>query len=326
MIKLKPSELATAIETAALARQPLMIHSAPGLGKTQITGQVAAKLGYKQYTWILSNRDAVDISGVPDVRDGRTYWNPPADLPSVGPCLWHIDEFNRCEQMTQNALLKLIDECALGTYRLPDPCAIVACINPGDRGTIEMSGAQKARWSHVELVADFPDWRKWALANDVEHIVIAFLSWRPDLLHSYDPKALGNPNPRAWVRVSNVIKLNPPANIKRALIEGLIGEGPAMEFAGFERVYLSLPQMDSIITNPTQAIIPGEPSARFAVAAGLAKRATPKNFGSILMYLDRMPEEYNLLCVNMATARQNGALLHTPEYNRWVANHPEFTA
>jgi hypothetical protein len=83
-----------------------------------------------------------------------------------------------------------------------------------------------------------------------------------------------------------------------------------------------MPNLDAIIADPSNAAVPGEPAVLFALAGGLAQRATENNFGRVLTYLARIPEELSGFSVRDAV-RMSPDLQHTPEYTAWAVTHPD---
>ena len=211
----------------------------------------------------------------------------------------------------------------LGEHRLPDGWSVLAAGNrEGDRAvTSRMSSALANRFVHLSFKPDLDDWPRWAVGPcDLRPEVVAFLRWRPDLLHRFEPAEKAFPSPRAWASVSHILAASPSAYIKFALYEGMVGRGEAIEFTGFLGVFLSRPSLDSILLNPSTAPIPDEPSALCAVATGLARRTTEQNFTSVSQYADRLAREYGTLLVKSATARLP-CLAHHPAFTRWAVNN-----
>ena len=77
-----PAELAEALSLLARSRQPVIVWSPPGCGKSQIAQQVANEDGYRYVDIRALLLDPVDLRGIP-WRDehGRTRWAPPSFLP-----------------------------------------------------------------------------------------------------------------------------------------------------------------------------------------------------------------------------------------------------
>ena len=325
---MKPTELTEALRLLVRAKRPAMVHSHPGMGKSQIMRAVARLEGRKLFDLRLTGRDASDVLGLPTIARGETTWARPAMLPkeSDGPSLLFLDELNRASQMMLNAGLQMILDHKIGEHALPANCVVMAAGNPeSDPGVVKMSAAMKLRLVHLDLEVSVEDWSQWAIGAGIEPVVIAFIRFRPELLHRFDAKERSSPNPRTWEFVSRIVSENPDPRIAHALFAGAIGESAAGEFAGFRRLYATLPSIDAIMLNPAQTKVPSEPSTLYAIAAALARRATPQNFGRILTYLDRLPVEYHVLSVKMAAGRHNGTLTSTPEFTKWAVAHSDVT-
>lgn len=325
---MKPSDLTEALKTCMAARRPAFVWGDPGLGKSQLMALVARETGRKFHDLRLSGRDAVDVLGLPTVTKGETTWARPAMLPkaSDGPSLLFLDELNRASQMMLNAGLQMVLDHRIGEHALPADCVVMAAGNPeSDPGVIRMSSAMKKRFIHFDLEVSVDDWCRWAVGAGVEPVVIAFIRFRPELLHRFDAKARQSPSPRSWEFLSQLVaqQLNP--RVEHALFAGTVGEAAAVEFSGFKRLYTSLPQIDAILLNPAKTPVPTEPATLYAIAAALARRASAQNVGRILTYLERMPVEYNVLSVKMAAGRANGTITATPEFTKWAVAHSDVT-
>jgi len=323
---MKPSNVATALTTCINARQPVMIWGAPGIGKSQVAQQTAQVLNRAVIDIRASLLDPVDLRGIPHIDKGRTAWCPPAFLPdaSAPPSIILLDELNRAPVLVQNGLFQLVLDRALGEYRLPDTAEVVACCNrESDGGGVQrMPQALANRFVHLEMEPDLEDWCKWAVRFGIEPPVIAFLRFRPDLLHQFSRSDRAFPTPRSWEFVSRITGVNPGNGIEHALYSGSVGEGAAVEYSAFLRLYRELPSIDAVILNPASAPIPNGPATLFAVAYALARRATCGTFGRILQYLDRLPAEYGVYAVQDAT-RRDTSIQSTPEFTRWAIAHAD---
>jgi hypothetical protein len=320
---MKPSEVASSLSILAQIQKPSFLWGAPGVGKSQIVAQVAASLGVRLIDIRAVLLDPVDLRGLPTVEHGKAAWAIPAFLPEDGAGILFLDELNAAPPLVQAACYQLVLDRALGEYRLPDGWSVFAAGNrEGDRAvTSRMSSALANRFVHLSFETDLDDWSRWAMGpGDLRPEVVAFLRWRPELLHRFEPAEKAFPSPRAWASVSHILAAIPPADIEFALYEGTVGRGAAIEFTGFLRVFRSLPSLDGILLNPGTALVPGEPSALCAVATGLARRATDQNFAAVIEYAGRLAREYGTLLVKSATARLPGLAQH-PAFTRWaVAN------
>ena len=98
--------------------------------------------------------------------------------------------------------------------------------------------------------------------------ILAFLAFRPELLHAIDSKRPSWPSPRSWVMANTLLDAGLP-------IGAAVGDAAHAEFTAFVKVYAMLPVMDRILSDAPHDgdRWPEEPSARYALVLGLALRA-----------------------------------------------------
>lgn len=320
---MKPQELSQALQVCITIKQPVCLWGHPGIGKSQIVAQTTAKLKKQLQDVRAVLLDPVDLRGLPTVSNGKAKWAIPDFLPTEGEGVLFLDELNRAPALVQNACFQLVLDRKLGDYRLPDEWSIVAACNPAGGGTSKMSDALANRFVHLDCETDIAQWSQWAVAKDIEPVVIAFLRFRPELLHMYDPKQKAFPSPRAWEFVSRITAAHPGNGIEHSLYVGAVGEGAATEYSSFMRLYRELPSIDAILLDPGKAPIPDLPATLYAVSSALARRATDSNLNRVFTYLDRLPQEYAVMCVKDAVGRDTG-LQSTPEFTKWCAANQQF--
>jgi hypothetical protein len=324
-LTLKPSQVSNALEYCLNARQPVTLWGEPGIGKSQLVQQTAQRLGLACQDVRAVLLDPVDLRGLPHVNgDGRAHWAIPEFLPRDGNGILFLDELNRAPQLVQNACLQLVLDRKVGEYTLPDGWRIVsACNRESDGGGVtRMSSALSSRFTHINVECDLDDWCKWALTSGIEPVVIAFLRFRPELLHQFDRHVRAFPSPRTWSFVSGITAQKPSTDIELALVAGSVGHGAAIDYMSFLRLYRSLPSIDAILLNPTGSPVPNEASTLYAVSSALARRAQPGNFGRVIQYLDRLPVEFGVMGVRDATTR-DAQLTSTPEFTNWAVQHSD---
>jgi hypothetical protein len=333
---MKPSKLYEALHALIGERVPLHIWGPCGVGKSQIVGQVAADLDYRFLDVRAVQLDPVDLRGLPRIASDQTEWVPPKFLPTTGKGILFLDELTSAPQMTQAGCYQLVLDRKLGEYVLPEGWVVIAAGNPAsERGVhFAMPRPLRNRFVHLELEADLDDWCKWAVKARVRPEIIAFLRFKPELLHSADTTADANawPTPRSWEMASNVLcgvakrrnatLLSGTSEFEAQLLDGTVGEGAASELIGFLRQFRQLPSIDEILLNPATAAVPTETSAQIAVATALGRVLTDNSIGRGLTYLDRMPTEMRVMAVRDAAAREV-AITHTPEFIQFGVEYRE---
>lgn len=331
---LKPSEVSAAIRDCIAADQPFCLHGDPGVSKSDLMMQEAdiefaerykCNIG-QDYTvtdatgrvlrpherpWYYDFRtalhDSVDLTGVPQVVDGKTRFAAPELLMDLDPRggLFAFDELNRGSDMTRNACLQLILTRAIGKTALPSTWRVGAAVNDKDTGISKMSAALTRRFTHLDVKADLDDTCKYAVRCNWEPVVIAFLRLFPALLNVFDPQHRVSPNPRAWDFVNRILARDKGTSqrVLQALISGNVGDDAAIQFIGFLRLFKSLPSLDAILLNPKTADVPTDPGVQYAISAALGRRATEKNFDRVLTYINRLPKEFSVFTVKDAVRR-----------------------
>jgi hypothetical protein len=324
-ITVKPSQLSRALDSYVRAKLPIAIWGSPGIGKSDIVRQCGQRLGIQVKDVRAVLLDPVDLRGLPYVNNGRSHWAVPEFLPQSGAGILFLDELNRAPALVQNACLQLVLDRALGDYQLPADWTIVTALNreSDGGGVTRMNSALTSRFaSHFELSVDLEDWCKWAITANLEPVLVAFMRYRPELLHSFDRTARTFPCPRTWAFVDSITKQQPPADLELPMISGAVGHGAAVEYLAFLKLYRSLPSLDAILLNPNAAPVPSEVSALYAVSCGLARRANAGNMGRVIQYLDRLPVEYSVMGVRDAVTR-DATLTGCPEFTKWAVNHSD---
>ena len=170
-----------------------------------------------------------------------------------------------------------------------------------------MSTALQSRLIHLELAVNKNDWMDWAAKNDIDSRVMAFIEFKPALLHKFQPDSQEHtyPCPRTWFFCSKLIKNQKILTNEDdlPLLAGTIGPGAATEFLEFARIYELLPTIDQIVANPAGVMLPNEPGIKFALATMVAENMDKSNATDLVKFLDRLPVECRVLCLRMACGR-----------------------
>jgi MoxR-like ATPase len=216
------------------------------------------------------------LRGLPVPDNGVSRWYPPEFLPREGKGVLFLDELNMAPPTLQGIAQQLILDRRVGSYAVPEGWFIWAAGNrKEDRASVfDMPAPLANRFLHLEILPDFESFRVYALENSLNEQVLAFLSYRPTLLHKLDPQRPAWPSPRSWEMGSRLHQA--------ALdIAPAVGEGAAAEFGAFVALYKNLPDLEAILEGRGQRVnFPDEPSVRYATTVGLSLR--PKNIDETL--------------------------------------------
>lgn len=280
------------------------IEGKPGGGKSALAASIGKELGFDNVVqFFASLRDPVDLLGTPRNDGEVTRWIPPAELKRLetGRNLLIIEEISDCNTAMQNALCGLIYDRRSNDLHLSQETFIIAT---GNR-TQDKSGANRlvskllGRVRLFEFVENVDDWCDWALQNNIDPMLIQFARFRPDLLSDFNPDRKANPTPRTWERV-NLIPTELSTELYFANVAGDVGEGAAAEYTGFRRLWANLPNIDTLLMNPSKAEVPKDPAVLYALTGAIAHRTTKDNFDRVCEFLDRLSPEFQVMAVSDA--------------------------
>ena len=310
---------------------PAMLWGAPGVGKSDLVASVCADAGRTLVDERLSTLESLDLRGTPHVVGGNVAWA----RPTMFARLWaaheagnatalFLDEINAAPLSVQAAAFQLVLNRSVGDQHLPPGCVVIAAGNrQSDKAAAQrMPSALANRFGHIDVEPDADTWRAWASAAGLSPVVIAFLAFRPALIHDMSgPDARAFPSPRSWAQVAKVA--GAPDSVRPALVRGLVGEAAAGEFEAFMRIFGRVPSIDSILSDPTgrtcpDGCMPGDAALLFALATGLAQKSTVANMAAVWTYARRMPAEFTVLTMTDAT-RRDPALKSTRAFVEYAA-------
>lgn len=251
-------------------KKSALIIGASGIGKSQITQNVAKKKGCNFIDFRLLTMSETDLKGIPfpsednkkaiflhldifpdEERDGKQ-----------GILL--LEELTSANRSLMSTLYQLVLDREIGTYKLPDGWMIVATGNrEEDSGEFYVMPAPLAdRFLIYELAnsgTDFVnDWVNWAYNHDIAVEIIAYIRKFPKSLHDFDidlheEGMIVFPTPRSWASISDVIKFDRKNNEKtlsdqaKNLIISGVGPIHGHQFISFYQSKNNLPNIEDIL-------------------------------------------------------------------------------
>ena len=325
---MKISKLPTLLTSAHKAGINVFLKGAPGTAKTAAVRQFAesAKLRLIHIHGPLT--DILDVKGLPAIINDEAVFQPMSHWPDENddPVLVLIDELPQCVPTIQNIYSQLLIDNQVGSIKLPKGSVVIATGNRKEdkAATSSIPSHIVNRVMHVNVDTDANDFLNWATVHDINPMIIAFGRFRPDCLHTFDPKTCQDPYAtyRTWEMVSKLIDAKPDDNILYEAIAGLVGNGPAGEFIAYKTTYLSLPNIDDVLANPNAAKIPGDPATLYALATAVANHTNKDNSDAVMTLADRMPAEYAVMMIRSAYLKYNN-LDKTKGFKAWVMKHKE---
>ena len=288
-----PNGAKKSILRAFKKKRPLFMWGPPGIGKSDIVGQITKQLKNSHLIDIrLSLWEPTDIKGIPyyAANDNVMAWAPPQELPTeefaaqFDNIVWFLDEMNSAAPAVQAAAYQLILNRRVGQYKLPDNVLIVAAGNrEADKGvTYRMPAPLANRFVHIELAVNFDDWFSWAVENKIHNDVVGYLTFAKKDLYDFDPKSPSRSfaTPRSWSFVSELLDDDDDENTTTDLVSGSVGEGLAVKFMAHRKVASTMPTPTEILDGKVKEMKTKEISAMYSLTVSLCyelKEASDKN-------------------------------------------------
>ena len=345
---MRPAQIAHVLDSEFLAtaqgrHTPVMLWGPPGVGKSGLVAQLAARQGVPMVDIRLSQMEPSDLRGIPFRVGDLVQWAIPALLPDAarhGPRgVLFLDEITSAAPAVSAAAYQLILERRLGEYAIPPGWALFAAGNrQGDRGvTYAMPAPLANRFAHFEVEVDVDDWAHWAWGQGIDERLIGFLRFKPELLFDFDPARtlageMAFPSPRSWEFAHRaLLKFGDRPALLQGALAGCVGQAAGVECAAYLAALERLPDLDAI-TQGREAAVPVEIDLQYAVAAALVGRAlrargqadAAQVWGHILDYADRLPtREMGVMLVADLHRSLGAALFGVPAFARWAERAAE---
>jgi len=320
----------------------VMLHGAPGVGKSQAIRQLASEIGsgtgkrvsVTDVRLLLFN--PIDLRGIPTANEDKTLavWLKPQifqmdDSEDVINILF-LDEISAAPQSVQAAAYQITLDRVVGEHKLPENCIVIAA---GNRVTdksvaFKMPKALANRMLHIEVESSFSSWKEWAIGKGINAKVLGFLSFRRDRLFGFDPSNddLAFATPRSWEMVSNLLN-SAGDNVDKLypLIAGLIGSGVAIEFRTWAKVYDRLPDIEDIFKGKP-VDIPKDSDVLYALCSAMlvyarAHKDDMNLIANSIAYADRMPPDFSAVVLKDYMYIEKDyrfKLMRVPQFERWM--------
>ena len=325
---MRAATLKATIKSLFPIQRTICIEGSPGGGKTTIVHEVAKEMDVPCIERHMPTMLVEDFGILfPDGSDQLKYklpdWFPiKGKAPERGILLF--DDRNQANADLQKVLANICQARTLHGTPMPDGWMVISTGNrQTDRaGANRVLGHLRNRETVYELDTHLDDWTSWAIDNGVKPEVVAFIRFRPNLLHDYDPQRDQNATPRSWVEGVSDVLGTVPAEAEYESFKGAVGEGAAAEFVGFVKIFRTLPNPDAILLNPTTADVPKDPATLYALSGALADRATEANMERVCTYAERMGGDFSVLTISYA-ARKKPELTNTQAFTKWSLAHQD---
>lgn len=321
------------VKIALMAKRPVVIWSAPGIGKSSLAREVANDFEAEYIDQRANTMEPPDVRGLMEVENGRTVWRPPHYLPlSNGkPAVLAIDELNTAHPQVQQAFYELFLDRSLNGAAIGDQVSLIAMCNRSIDQTFvnQMPSALASRIVHLNLKVDADAWIEWAFKNGIDPLVISYIKLYPERLFVFDGEVIARadaktfPCPRTWEILSDVLSQSPADSLISALASGIVGESHGVEFTAFAQLAHKMPDINKILKEPKTASLPKDSAIKMMLSTALASKMTHDNIGAILTYLSRMEAEYAVYSTRSAILK-DPTLITTAEFTQWASEYQQY--
>jgi predicted metal-dependent peptidase len=250
-------------------RLSVMIWGPPGIGKSWVVQECARQHELPMVDLRISQLAPTDLRGLPVPGEDRMRWLPPDFLPRDGRGVLFLDELNLAAPAMQAIAQQLVLDRRVGSYVLPDGWFVWAAGNrKSDRAAVfDMPAPLANRFVHFEVEPDLGGFLRFAARADLDARIVAFLAFRPNLLHHVDPDRPAFPSPRSWTMASALLAAG-------LGVAPAVGEAAGAELEAFVAIFDQLPSVDAILAGEGEdAPFPTEPSRCYALTLALGQRS-----------------------------------------------------
>lgn len=314
-----------------------LLKGSPGTGKSSIMMAIAKERNLKLIDIRLAQIDEVELNGFPDLDGPKASYKQFDIFPTEGDeipegydgWLLFFDELTSADKVKQGASYKIILDRMVGQEKLHGKAWCVSAGNLlSDKAVVNnMSTAMQSRLIHINMGVDKNKWIDWAINAGVDNRVISFIEYQPSNLHKFDPSHQDDTFAcqRTWEFASRLIKPYPVLHSsKLALLAGCISEGVAREFKAFCELSEGLVKFEDIEKDPEGCTIPKDSGSLYATVGMLADNVTVTNAAIAMIYISRMPAEYQL-CSIRRIYQTNKKIVSVKEVREWLkANAKEW--
>ena len=323
----------------------------PGIGKSSIMAAMKKELPGHAFGYIDCSTLDLGDAGMPmvNLEEAVTYYAPNARFNlskhSKQPVCIMLDEFTKAMEPVKNMLHPLLEahNPRLGDIPLPPGSIVFLTGNLSSDGVGDsMKAHSRNRVTVIPVRKPSADeWVEWAVNNDVDPSVMAWVNRFPHSMASYtdggqdENPYIFNPrkvqpafvSPRSLEKASDIVKQRSTMDDISLIVAlaGTVGEAAARDMQAFIEYQDQLPAWDNILSNPKTAPVPSSPGACAVLVFGAIAKMDKSSMPSFMSYLERFEAEWQAtFCINMAkTPSKQQVAFSCKSFADWVAKNED---
>ncbi len=238
-------------------QRPIFLLGAPGIGKTAIMEQIASELSIALVSYSMSHHTRQSALGLPFIKhksyEGMEYDVSEYTMSEIIASIYEImdesgikegilflDEINCVSETLAPSMLQFLQYKTFGRHKIPEGWVVVTAGNPPEynKSVREFDIVTLDRLKVINVEADYPTWKKYALEKGIHSSIISFLDINKDYFYYMETTVKGRMyiTARGWEDLSEIIYMYEEDNIKvsEELIEQYIrNETVVKEFAAY---------------------------------------------------------------------------------------------
>lgn len=330
---MKPSQIKSVLIKLIKHRKPVLLVGPPGVGKSEISEEVAKELGYDIIICHPVVDSPIDYKGMPYVSDGKAEFLPFGILnqliEATSPLLCVFDDLGQACDAVQASLMQLLLSRKINGKKISDHVVFLAATNDKHHkasvsGILEPVKSRFITILRVDI--DAQEWINWGREHNMPAELLDYVSMNPDFLFEFNPtsEVTNSPCPRTVANMGELFNLFGICDESVELFGGAIGLEAAAKFLSFVEIYRKAPRIADIISDPENCQIPldVDQSIRTAICTMLMGRVDQSNFSKIITYVKRLGPELTQLVVTGASMRLP-ELIETKTYVDWTIEYQE---
>jgi energy-coupling factor transporter ATP-binding protein EcfA2 len=326
-----------------------LLQGEPGIGKSSLLKTLGKALPGHEVAYIdVPNMDLGDIAMPVIDRDTRTttyYPNSRFKIHLGKPVITMLDEFTKGAEPIKNMLHPLLEVAnpRLGDISVHPESIVFLTGNLSSDGVGDNLKAH-SRNRIIPLTVQKPtsdEWLGWAVNNDIDPVVMAWVKQYPHAMASYTDSAqadnpyIYNPkkmqlafvSPRSLERASNIVRARAAMDQDSliAALSGAIGEAASRDLQAYIAYQDQLPTWESIVKTPRTASVPDSAGACAVLVFGAIAKIDKSTMTAFMEYIERFePEWQACFAINVAKnpAKQSIAF-SSKAFGDWVAKNED---
>ncbi len=244
-----------------MRQRPLLLMGPPGVGKTQIIGQVARECGVGLVAYTITHHTRQSAVGLPFILKktygGREYsvteYTMSEIIASIYERMEHsgltegilfIDEINCVSETLIPTMLQFLQNKTFGNQKVPEGWIIVTAGNPPEynRSAHEFDIVTLDRVRRIDVEPDFSVWKEYAYHEAIHGAIITYLEIRPENFYRIEttPDGIRFATARGWEDLSEMMDVRETLGLpvgQELVAQYIQNEAVAKDFANYYELY-----------------------------------------------------------------------------------------